>query len=104
MKLTVFCSSFFFIVVISGCTLLTEENYGQHQIQKNTPNWQKIGEANGNSLYVDVANIKKHDEFIFYWELINFGEEIYGANSRVTKFKGNCLRKVQSKHEIISYS
>ena len=41
--------------------------------------WQKVDELDGKSFYVDVANIKKQDEFVYY-KLIDFKEAIYGAS------------------------
>ena len=56
-------------------------------------NWQKVGEASGNSLYVDVDNIKKQNKFVYYWELVDFKEAIFGAYSSISKFKADCVDK-----------
>ena len=66
--------------------------------------WQKVDELDGKSFYVDVANIKKQDEFVYYSELIDFKEAIYGALSRISMFKANCATMEQANISITSYT
>ena len=66
--------------------------------------WQKVDELDGKSFYVDVANIKKQDEFVYYTELIDFKEAIYGALSRISTFKANCATLEQANISITSYT
>ena len=66
--------------------------------------WQKVDELDGKSFYVDVANIKKQDEFVYYSELIDFKEAIYGALSRISTFKANCATMEQANISITSYT
>ena len=66
--------------------------------------WQKVDELDGKSFYVDVANIKKQDEFVYYSELIDFKEAIYGALSRISTFKANCATMERANISIISYT
>ena len=66
--------------------------------------WQKVDELDGKSFYVDVANIKKQDEFVYYSELIDFKEAIYGALSRISTFKANCATLEQANISITSYT
>ncbi len=67
-------------------------------------NWQKVDELDGKSFYVDVANIKKQDEFVYYSELIDFKEAIYGALSRISTFKANCTTMERANISITSYT
>ena len=66
--------------------------------------WQKVDELDGKSFYVDIANIKKQDEFVYYSELIDFKEAIYGALSRISMFKANCATIEQANISITSYT
>ena len=66
--------------------------------------WQKVDELDGKSFYVDIANIKKQDEFVYYSELIDFKEAIYGALSRISMFKANCAIMEQANISITSYT
>ncbi len=66
--------------------------------------WQKVDELEGKSFYVDVANIKKQDEFVYYSELIDFEEAIYGALSRINTFKANCATMERATISIRSYT
>ena len=66
--------------------------------------WQKVDELDGKSFYVDVANIKKQDEFVYYSELIDFKEAIYGALSRISTFKANCATMERANISITSYT
>ena len=66
--------------------------------------WEKVGELDGKSFYVDVANIKKQDEFVYYSELIDFKEAIYGALSRINTFKANCATMERASVSITSYT
>ena len=66
--------------------------------------WQKVDELDGRSFYVDIANIKKQDEFVYYSVLIDFEEAIYGALSRISTFKANCATMEQANLSIRSYT
>ncbi|MDA9689730.1 hypothetical protein N9V13_04895 [Betaproteobacteria bacterium] len=66
--------------------------------------WQKVHESDGKSFYVDIANIKKQDKFIYYSELIDFEEAIYGALSRISTFKANCATMERANTSITSYT
>jgi hypothetical protein len=63
-----------------------------------------VGKENGNSLYVDLDNLKKIDGFVFYSELIDFKEAIYGALSKINKFKTNCLEQERATVSYASYT
>ena len=67
-------------------------------------NWQKVDELDGKSFYVDIGSIKKQDEFIYYSELIDFEEAIYGALSRISTFKANCATMERANISITSYT
>ena len=66
--------------------------------------WQKVDELDGKSFYVDIANIKKQDEFVYYSELIDFEEAIYGALSRISTYKANCATMERANITITSYT
>ena len=66
--------------------------------------WQKVDELDGKSFYVDTANIKKQDKFVYYSELIDFEEAIYGALSRINTFKANCATMERANISITSYT
>jgi hypothetical protein len=66
--------------------------------------WQKVDELDGKSFYVDVANIEKQDKFVYYSELIDFKESIYGALSRISTFKANCATMERANISITSYT
>ena len=54
-------------------------------------NWNKISTSiEGNSYYVDVSNIKKHNGLVYYWGLDDFVEPNHGANSSISKYKVDC--------------
>ena len=67
-------------------------------------NWQKIGKENGKTLYIDADDIRKENGFIFYTELIDFDESIYGALSRISEFKLNCLKNEIANLSVTSYT
>ena len=56
-------------------------------------NWKKVGEnISGSSFYVDVANIKKHNILVYYWELADYSTPTRaGANSAISKWKVDCV-------------
>ena len=66
--------------------------------------WQKVDELDGRSFYVDIASIKKQGEFVYYSELIDFEEAIYGALSRISTFKVNCATMERANISITSYT
>ena len=67
--------------------------------------WKKVSENdNGDSFYIDINNIKKSDEFIFYWELIDLKEPIYGALSSIRNFKANCTEGTKAMLSTSSYT
>ena len=48
-----------------------------------------MDELDGKSFYVDIASVKKQNGYVYYSELIDFEEAIYGALSRISTFKAN---------------
>ena len=66
--------------------------------------WQKVDELDGKSYYVDITSIKKQNEFVYYSELIDFEEAIYGALSRINTFKANCATMERASVSITSYT
>ncbi len=52
------------------------------------------------SFYVDVDNIKKHNGFVYYWQLTDYSKPTKGtsgdANSSIIKFKVDCGEEKQT--------
>ena len=66
--------------------------------------WRKVAELDGRSFYIDTSSIKKQNEFVYYSELIDFKEAIYGALSRISTFKANCATMEKASISITSYT
>ncbi len=66
--------------------------------------WHKVGEADGKSFYVDVDNIKQQSGFVYYWELVDFKEPIFGTLSTISKFKADCSKKKKAMLVTTSYT
>ena len=66
--------------------------------------WQKVDELDGKSIYVNISSIKKQNGFVYYSELIDFKEAIYGALSRISRFKANCATMEKASISIKSYT
>ena len=66
--------------------------------------WQKVDELDGKSFYINISSIKKHNGFVYYSELIDFKEAIYGALSRISRFKANCATMEKASISIKSYT
>ena len=68
-------------------------------------NWKKISEnQKGDSFYIDMNDIKKNNGFIYYWELIDLKEPVYGALSSIRNFKANCSEKRKAMLSTSSYT
>ena len=54
--------------------------------------WTKLGEdVQGNTFYVDLERIRKHDGFVYYWELGNFLKPIESGLWSFKRYrKGDC--------------
>ena len=55
----------------------------------------------GDSIYVDVDNIKKHNGLVYYWRLDDLLEPVDGGslgnvNSSINKFKVDCVEEKQT--------
>ena len=66
--------------------------------------WHKVAELDGKSFYIDMSSIKKQNEFVYYSELIDFKEAIYGALSRISTYKANCATMEKASISITSYT
>ena len=65
-------------------------------------NWKKVSEVLGNSIYVDIDNIKKHNGLIYYWRLDDLLEPYKdGTNSYIGKWKVDCGEEKQT---LLNYS
>ena len=63
----------------------------------------------GDSIYVDVDNIKKHNGLVHYWMLADLLEPVDGgslgiANSAIEKYKVNCVEEKQTQLNLTYYS
>tara|TARA_A100001015_G_C14928334_1_gene687428 strand:+ start:293 stop:499 length:207 start_codon:yes stop_codon:yes gene_type:complete len=49
-------------------------------------NWKEVTtNRSGDTYYVDVSNIKKHNGLVYYWQLDDFLEPSYGDSSVIGK-------------------
>ena len=54
-------------------------------------NWKKVGEnTDGDTFYVDVSNIKKHNGLVYYWELGNYSTRTDFIHSYISKYQVTC--------------
>ena len=56
-------------------------------------NWKKVAEGakNGDSNYIDVDNIRKHNGLVYYWQLVDKLEPLDGGvNAYIDKWKVDC--------------
>ena len=73
-------------------------------------NWKKVTESiYGDSIYVDVDNIKKHNGLVYYWMLADLLEPVDSgslgiANSVINKYKVNCVEEKQTQLNDTYYS
>ena len=61
-------------------------------------NWQEFGkDSNGHIHYVDMDNIEKANDVIYYWSLMDFLEKTnLGTRSNVSKYKVDCADEKQT--------
>ena len=61
-------------------------------------NWKKVTESvMGDSVYVDVDNIKKRNGIVYYWQLADYLEPTSGGtNSSISKYRVNCVEEKQT--------
>lgn len=53
--------------------------------------WKKVAESNdGNSIYIDVDNIEKHESRTYYSSLIDFRKRKKESYSAISKYKVDC--------------
>jgi len=54
--------------------------------------WTKVSEsANGNTFYVDFERIRKHDGFVYYWDLVDYLKPLStGVLSSKAYNQGDC--------------
>ena len=67
-------------------------------------NWKKISEVDGDSYYIDIDDLKKQNGFVYYSELIDLKEAVFGKLSSIGKFKANCDDKRKAMLSITSYT
>ena len=68
--------------------------------------WEKVSDVGGDSYYVDVENIKKHNGFVYYWTLYDYLEPSpsSGFLSGIGKYKVDCKAKRQTWLSVSLYS
>ncbi len=73
-------------------------------------NWKKVDWADwivdfGDSYYVDIDNIKKHNGLVYYWMLIDLHEPLLEkTNSYISKYKVDCVEEKQTLLNLTFYS
>ena len=87
------CINFFFSFLI--CSRILKTPTILESINGFAFNWLLvIKNEDGNSFYVDIDNIKKHNGLVYYWELIDLLEPLQSTsevyNSVINKYKVNC--------------
>ena len=61
-------------------------------------NWKKVTtNMSGDTFYVDVSNIKKHNGLVYFWILNDYLEPSeFGTNSTINKLKVDCGEEKQT--------
>tara|TARA_A100001011_G_scaffold177111_1_gene185801 strand:+ start:103 stop:474 length:372 start_codon:yes stop_codon:yes gene_type:complete len=60
-------------------------------------NWKKvIDSVDGESYYVDVDNIKKHNGLVYYWFLVDLPKLKIGDHSLISRWKVDCGEEKQT--------
>jgi len=55
--------------------------------------WTKVSENVGATFYVDFERIRKHDGYVYFWELIDFLKpDEYGTLSGKSYIQGDCKK------------
>ena len=69
-------------------------------------NWEKVVDVEGDTYYVDLENIKKHNGLIYYWTMYDYLEPMpkLGFLSGVGKYKVDCEQKKQTWLSLSLYS
>tara|TARA_R100001594_G_scaffold131954_1_gene171904 strand:+ start:52 stop:432 length:381 start_codon:yes stop_codon:yes gene_type:complete len=69
-------------------------------------NWKKVGESSvGDSYYLDVDNIKKHNGFVYYWEVVDLLKPSQdGDYSHISKWQVDCVKEKRTWLSITFYS
>ena len=69
-------------------------------------NWKEVAEnSDGDSFYVDVDNIKKHNGLVYFWMLTDLIEPFQsGTNSYIDKNKVDCIEEKRTWLSSTSYS
>ena len=53
--------------------------------------WTKMGKyVSGNTSYVDFERIRKHDGYVYYWDLSDYPKPHYGYLSAKRYLQGDC--------------
>ena len=52
--------------------------------------WTKVDEGGGNTFYVDFERIRKHDGFVYWWELGDYLKPQMGYLSAKSYNQGDC--------------
>ena len=70
----------------SYCRPLVSESENNHE-------WTKVQKTNsGRDGYVDLVNLKKDGDHMYYWDLIDYGKpDQYGDSSNTVYWRVNCI-------------
>ena len=68
-------------------------------------NWKKLFESSdGSSFYIDIDSIKKINQTVYYWQLLDMIEPIDNVNSQTNKYKVDCVEEKQTTLSLTHYS
>ena len=68
--------------------------------------WEKVVDVDGDTYYVDLENIKRHNGYIYYWTMYDYLEPMpkLGFLSGIGKYKVDCQQKKQTWISLSLYS
>ena len=52
--------------------------------------WTEVAVTSGDTFYVDFERTRKHDGYVYFWELIDFLKPLHGTLSAKRYFQGDC--------------
>jgi hypothetical protein len=69
-------------------------------------NWAKVTESEDrNSYYVDIDNIRKHNNLVYYWTLVDYKKPFNNKHfSEIAKYKVDCGEQKKTLLSITAYS
>ena len=52
--------------------------------------WTEVAVTSGDTFYVDFERTRKHDGYVYFWELMDFLKPLHGTLSAKRYFQGDC--------------